>query len=77
MKIYLMTITLKVILNVLSEKPCFLHLAVYNDLLSPNLVACFQVSLCIRKPTIWVPTRYDTNQALHAQKNVTSLKFQI
>ena len=36
-----------------------------------------QLCLCMRKPTIWVPTRSDTNQAIQSQKQARSLKFQI
>ena len=35
------------------------------------------LSLCVRKPTIWVPTRSDTNQAVQLQKQARSLKFWI
>ena len=35
------------------------------------------MSLCVRKPTIWVPTRSDTNGAVQLQKKVRSLKFLI
>ena len=35
------------------------------------------MSLCMRKPTIWVPTRSDTNRAVQSQKKVRSLKFRI
>ena len=35
------------------------------------------LSLCVRKPTIWVPTTSDTNQPVQSQKMVRSLKFQI
>ena len=35
----------------------------------------YDMSLCVRKPTIWVPTRSDTNQAVHSQKMVRGLKF--
>ena len=31
----------------------------------------------MRKPTIWVPTRYDTNRAVQSQKMVTGWKFWI
>ena len=31
----------------------------------------------MRKPTIWVPTRPDTNRAVQSQKMARSLKFQI
>ena len=24
----------------------------------------YEMSLCVRKPTIWVPTRFDTNRAV-------------
>ena len=33
------------------------------------------MSLCMRKPTIWVLTRSDTNRAVHSQKMVRGLKF--
>ena len=35
------------------------------------------LSLCVRKPTIWVPTRSDTNRAVQSQKMARSLKFWI
>ena len=35
------------------------------------------MSLCVRKQTIWVPTRSDTNQAVQSQKMVRGLKFWI
>ena len=40
---------------------------------------CFKgdMSLCMRKPNIWVPTRSDTNRAVQSQKMVRSLKFPI
>ena len=28
----------------------------------------FYISMCMRKPTIWVPTRSDTNRAVQSQK---------
>ena len=31
----------------------------------------------MRKPTIWVPTRSDTNRAVQSQKQARSLKFRI
>ena len=39
----------------------------------------FQInlSLCVRKPTIWVSTTSDTNRAVQSQKMVRSLKVQI
>ena len=37
----------------------------------------YNMSLCMRKPTIWVPTRSDTNRAVQAQKMVRDLKFWI
>ena len=33
------------------------------------------LSLCMRKPTIWVPTRSDTNQAVQSQKIIRGWKF--
>ena len=33
------------------------------------------MSLCVRKLTIWVPTRSDTNQAVQAQKMARGWKF--
>ena len=32
------------------------------------------MSLCVRKPTIWVPTRSDKKRALQSQKKVRGLK---
>ena len=37
----------------------------------------FYLSLCVRKPTIWVSTRSDTNQPVQSQKQARSSKFQI
>ena len=37
----------------------------------------FICELCVRKPTIWVPTRSDTNQPVQSQKQARSLKFRI
>ena len=34
-----------------------------------------QMSLCMRKPTIWVRTRSDTNQPVQSQKMVRGLQF--
>ena len=34
-----------------------------------------QLSLCLRKPTICVPTRSDTNRSVKAQKMVRGWKF--
>ena len=46
----------------------FLVINVYPDLL---------MSLCMRKPTIWVLTRSDTHQAVQSQKMVRGWKFWI
>ena len=35
------------------------------------------LSLCLRKPTIWVPTRSDTNQPVQSQTQARSLIFWI
>ena len=35
------------------------------------------LSLCVRKPTIWVSTGSNTNQPLQSQKQARSLKFRI
>ena len=35
------------------------------------------MSMCVRKPTFWLPTRSDTNRAVQSQKQVRSLKFRI
>ena len=35
------------------------------------------MSLCLRKPTIWVPTRSETNQPVQSQKMVRGWKFWI
>ena len=34
-----------------------------------------KMSLCVTKPTIWVPTMSDTNQPVQSQKIARSLKF--
>ena len=34
-----------------------------------------QLSLCMRKPTVWVPTRSDTNRSVRSQKMVRGWKF--
>ena len=36
-----------------------------------------QMSLCMRKPTIWVPTRSDTNRAVQTEKMIIGWKFWI
>ena len=36
-----------------------------------------QLSVCMRKPTIWVPTGSDTNRAVQSQKMVRGWKFWI
>ena len=36
-----------------------------------------EMSLCVRKPTIWVPTRFDTNRAVQSQKMIKGWKFWI
>ena len=35
------------------------------------------LSMCMRKPTIWVPTRSDTNRAVQSQKMDRGWKFWI
>ena len=37
----------------------------------------FNMSLCVRKPTIWVQTRSDTNQPVQSHKIARSLKFRM
>ena len=53
---------------------CRAHLANHDELISK---VRFNLSLCVRKPTIWIPTRSDTNQSVQLQKMVRSLKFWI
>ena len=36
--------------------------------ITPSMLNLDYLSLCVRKPTIWVPTRSDTNQAVQSQK---------
>ena len=36
-----------------------------------TLVLIAPVSLCVRKPTIWVPKRSDTNRAVQSQKGTS------
>ena len=33
------------------------------------------MSICVRKPTIWVPTRSDTNRAVQSQQMIRDWKF--
>ena len=40
-------------------------------------VLVLHMSLCMRKPTIWVPIRSDTNRTVQSQKKARSLKFWI
>ena len=35
------------------------------------------MSRLVGKPTMWFPTRYDTNRPVHSQKRARSLKFRI
>ena len=37
----------------------------------------YKMSLCVRKPTIWVPSRSGTNRPVQSQKQARSLKFWI
>ena len=45
-----------------------------NKVLSSKMII---LSLCVRKPTIWVPTRFDTNRSVQSQKMVTGWKLWI
>ena len=36
-----------------------------------------EINLCVRKPTIWLPTRSDTNRPVQSQKQARFLKFRI
>ena len=40
-----------------------------------NRYLTFYLSRLMGKPTIWLPNRSDTNQAVQAQKQARSLKF--
>ena len=40
-----------------------------------KITSVLNLSLCVRKPTIWVLTRSDTNQAVQSQKMARGLKF--
>ena len=42
-----------------------------------SLTGILILSLCVRKPTIWVPTRFDTNRPVQSQKKARSLKLWI
>ena len=35
------------------------------------------LSMCMRKPTIWIPTRLDTNRPVQSQKQARRLRFRI
>ena len=39
--------------------------------------ACVHLSHLMRKPTMWIPNRSDTNQAVQSQKQAGSLKSPI
>ena len=41
-----------------------------------DLFAIYNLTLCVRKPTTWVPTRSDTNQPVQSQKQARSLNIQ-
>ena len=43
------------------------------------LQVCYElnISMCVRKSTIWVPTRSDTNRAVQSQNMVKGWKFWI
>ena len=53
--------------------PC----SIQTDLESEQIDVQIEMSLCMRKPTIWVPTRSDTNQTVQSQKIARSLKFRM
>ena len=42
----------------------------------PN-IGVLNLSLCMRKPTVWVPTRFNTNQPVQSQEIARSLKFRM
>ena len=44
-----------------------------------NMITCTKnnMSMCVRKPTIWVPTRPDTNRDIQSQMMVRGWKFWI
>ena len=42
-----------------------------------SIVTGNHLSLCVREPTIWVPTRFDTNRAVQSQKMARGWKFWI
>ena len=44
---------------------------------APGVIFNYYLSLCVRKPTIWVPTRSHTNRAVQSQKMVRGWKFSI
>ena len=44
---------------------------------SPPERQIMNMSLCVRKPTMWFPNRSDTNQPVQLQKQARSLKFWI
>ena len=54
---------------------------VYHDLtptyISENYVLRNEMSNVMRKPTFWLPTWSNTNQAVQLQKMAIGLKFQI
>ena len=58
------------------------HKTLYPDQEVPqckivDLMFISHMSLCMGKPTIWVPTRADTNRAVQSQKMARGWKFWI
>ena len=50
-----------------------------TQILNPfvSIVLTIIMSLCVRKPTVWVPTWSDSNRAVQSQKMVRGWKFWI
>ena len=42
-----------------------------------SIWSCLEMSHLVGKPTMWFPTRSDTNRPVQAQKRARSLKFRI
>ena len=52
--------------------------SVWSKILNPVMRKHgLNMNLCVRKPTIKVPTRSDTNQPVQSQKIARSFKFQM
>ena len=60
-----------------SYAPGASNITEYSFLFANHFQCTTQISRLVEKPTMWFPTRSDTNQAVHSQKRARNLKFLI